>query len=242
MSEHQLLVANLVRTAILLIFIGLLVKRRAHLCWSFTIYLAAIVTGNTLISFWPERFYTQSFYILKETVYNILMLCVATELAYRVFRAFPGALSRARVVLAPLLALIAIAIISVPTGTDYRDIVTRYHPQVQTGLIWVFSATAVLAVWYNIPLHRLHRALLLGFTSNLIVFATLYNILRSFGWQRLYDPIARLDTYAYLALVAWWAFTAWRSNETFEVGPFRSPVPASPAPASPAPALSPKLA
>jgi len=230
MTEHQLLVANLVRASILLIFIGLIVKRRANLCWSFTVYLAAILTGNTLISFWPKQFYTQSFYILKETVYNILMLCVATELAYRVFRAFPGALSRARVVLAPLLALIAVGIISVPKGTDYIDIVTRYHPQVQTGLIWVFAATAVLAVWYNIPLHRLHRALLLGFTSNLIVFATLYNVLRSFGWEQLYTPIARLDTYAYLALVAWWAFTAWRSDEALEVAPFRSQV------------LSPKLA
>lgn len=218
-----LLVANLVRTCVLLIFVGLIVKRRVQLCWSFTAYLAAILTGNSLISFWPEQFHTRSFYILKETVYNLLMLCVAAELAYRVFRAFPGALSRARVVLAPLLTLIAIGIISVPTGTDYIDIVTRYHPQVQTGLIWVFSATAVLAVWYNIPLHRLHRALLLGFTSNLIVFATLYNIARSFGWDRFYDPIARLDTYAYLALVGWWAFTAWRSDEAFVVAPFRTP-------------------
>lgn len=224
MSEHQLLIANLVRTAVFLIFVGLLVRRRSHLCWSFTVYLAAILMGNSMISFWPERFYTRWFFILKESVYNVLMLCVAAELTYRVFRAFPGALARARLVLAPLLAVITVGIISVPRGTDFYDIVGRYHPQIQTGVIWLLSATAVLAVWYNMPLHRVHRALLLGMSSYLIVFATLGNILRSFGYDRLRELASVVDTYAYLALVAWWAFTAWRSDEGFEVAPIRTPV------------------
>lgn len=224
MSEHQLLIANLVRTAVFLIFVGLLIRRRSHLCWSFMIYLAAILAGNSMTSFWPERFYKAWFYILKEAVYNILLLCVAVELAYRVFRAFPGALARARRVLAPFVGATAIGIISVPTGSDYVDIVTRYNPQIQTGVIWLLSATAVLAVWYNMPLHRVHRTLLLGFTSYLIVFATLRNILHSFGFVRLREMIGLVDGYAYLALVAWWAFTAWRSDEGFEVAPIRTPV------------------
>jgi hypothetical protein len=224
MSEHQILIANLVRTAVLLIIVGLMLRRRVGMCWSFFAYLVAILAGNTLSSVWPDRFNTQSFYLLKSTVYNILKLCVAAELSYRVFRAFPGALARARTVLAPLIALVAIGIISVPHGTDYADIVTRYNPQVQTGVIWLFSATAVLAVWFNIPLHFFHRAVLLGFSSYLIVFATLYNILRSFGFERLWDPIGFVDAYAYLALVGWWAFTAWRSEEAFQIAPIRTQV------------------
>lgn len=223
MSEYQLLVANLVRTAVLLIFVGLIVRRRSHLCWSFTLYLAAILAGNSMVSFWPERFYVRWFYILKETVYNVLTLCIAAELAYRVFRAFPGALARARLVLAPLLALITVGVISVPRGTDYLDIVTRYNPQIQTGVIWLLSATAVLTVWYNIPLHFVHRALLLGMSSYLVVFATLGNILRSFGYDRLRELVSTVDSYAYLALVAWWVFTAWRSGEAFEIAPVRTP-------------------
>lgn len=223
MSAHQLLVANLVRTAVLLIIVGLLIRKRGHLCWSFVAYLGAILVGNSLASFWPERFLTQSFYILKSSVYNILKLCVAAELTYHVFRSFPGALARARMVLAPILALVAVGIISVPTGADYQDIVTRYNPQVQTGVIWLLSATAVLAVWFNIPLHFLHRAVLLGFSSYLIVFATLDNILRSFGFRRMLDLINMVDAYAYLALVGWWAFTAWRSDEAYEVAPVRTP-------------------
>src|SRR6185436_16831626 len=145
-------------------------------------------------------------YILKESVYNVLTLCVAAELAYRVFRSFPGALARARLVLAPMLAAITVGVISVPTGTDFLDIVTRYHPQIQTGVIWLLSATAVLTVWYNIPLHPVHRALLLGLSSYLIVFATLGNVLRSFGFDRLRSMIGMADAYAYFVLVSWLAF------------------------------------
>lgn len=223
MSDHQLLIANLVRSAILLIFVGLLFKRRSHLCWSFTLYLAAILMGNSMVSFWPERFYTRWFYILKESVYNVLMLGVAAELAFRVFRAFPGALARARLVLAPLLGLITIGVISVPWGTDYLDIVTRYHPQIQTGVIWLLSATAVLAVWYNIPLHFMHRALLLGLSSYLIVFATLGNVLRSFGYDRLRGMLGMVDAYVYLILVVWWVYNAWRSEAAVVVAPMRVP-------------------
>lgn len=223
MTAHQLLIANLVRTAVLLILVGLLVRRRAHLCWSFTAYLATILTANSMVSFWPERFYTRWFYILKESVYNVLLLCIAAELAYRVFQTFPGALARARLVLAPLLAVITVGVISVPRGTDYIDIVTRYHPQIQTGVIWLLSATAVLTVWYNLPLNPAHRALLLGFSSYLIVFVTTSNLLRSFGYDRLRETVSFVDTYAYLALVTWWAFTAWRSEETFEIAPMRTP-------------------
>ncbi len=224
MSAHELLLANLVRTAVFLIVVGLVVRRRAGLCWSFLAYLVTILIGNSLGSFWPERFFTPSFHILKSSVYNVLKLCVAAELTYRVFHSFPGALARARMVLAPLMAIVAVGIISVPAGYDYVDIVTRYNPQIQTGVIWLLSATAVLTVWYNIPLHFFHRAVLLGFSSYLIVFATLHNILRSFGYMRLWDLINYVDTYAYLSLVTWWAFTAWRTEQAFAIAPVRTPV------------------
>jgi hypothetical protein len=223
-DTHALVIANLVRTAVLLTLVGLLAKRRAHFCWAFTIYLIAVLAGNSMVSFWPERFFKSWFYILKESVYNVLMLCVAAELTYRVFQQFPGALARARLVLAPLMSLVTLAIISVPAGTDYVDIVTRYHPQIQTGVIWLLSATAVLTVWYNIPLHFVHRALLLGLSSYLIVFATLGNVLRSFGFDRLRSMIGMADAYAYFVLVSWLAFTAWRSGAPIEIAPVRTPV------------------
>ena len=217
MSPHQLLLANLVRTAVFLILVGLVVRRRSGVCWTFVAYLSAILFCNSLVSFWPDTFYTKSFYLLKQSLYDILKLGIAAELAYRVFRTFPGALAKARLVLAPLLAVVTLALISVPFSTDYIDIVTRYRPQIQAGVIWLMAATAVLAVWYNLPLHFFHRSILLGFTSYLIVFATLSNMLRSFGYERLLYTVNLADSYAYLALVSWWAIQAWRSEESLEL-------------------------
>jgi hypothetical protein len=73
-------------------------------------------------------------------------------------------------------------------------------------------------------LNRLHRSILLGFTSYLIISATLLNVLRSFGFERLATSIGLVDSYAYLAVVTWWAFTAWRSDEAFETETVRNQV------------------
>jgi hypothetical protein len=208
-SSAQLLLAHVVKLTLLAILVGLFARRRAHLCWSFVAYLAAILIGNSLVSFWPEQFYTKWFFILKEGVYNALMVAVAAELAYRTFRAFPGAASRARLVLAPIFAFTALFVISVPRGATYVDMVTLYHPQVVTGAIWIMTGISLLIAWYRVPVHALHRAILLGFASYLLIFTTLSNILRDFGAAELAYPLGLIDTYAYVALMGWWAYAAW---------------------------------
>ena len=65
MTPHQILLANLVRTAVFLILVGLVVRRRAAVCWTFVAYLSTILVCNSLISFWPEIFFTKAFYLLK---------------------------------------------------------------------------------------------------------------------------------------------------------------------------------
>jgi hypothetical protein len=209
MSAAQLLLAHLVKLCILAILVGLFARRRAHLCWSFVAYLTAILVGNSMVSFWPEQFYRKWFYILKEGVYNALMVAVAAELAYKTFRAFPGAASRARQVLAPIFAFTALFVISVPRGATYEDLVTLYHPQVVTGAIWIMTGISLLIAWYRVPVHAMHRAILLGFASYLLIFTTLLNILRDFGFENLWRPLGLIDTYAYLGLMAWWAYAAW---------------------------------
>jgi hypothetical protein len=208
-SSAQLLIAHGVKLCILATLVGLYARKRAHLCWSFVAYLVTVLVCNSLISFWPEHFYRQWFYILQQGFFDVLKLAVAAELTYRTFRAFPGAASRARLLLAPLFAFTALFIISVPTGATYADLVSRYHPQVQTGSIWIMTGIALLIAWYRVPVHVMHRAILLGFASYLLIFTTLLNILRDFGLAGLYQPIDLIDSYAYLALMAWWSYAAW---------------------------------
>ncbi|MGE0453854.1 MAG: hypothetical protein AB7O37_11975 [Vicinamibacteria bacterium] len=224
MNGDELLIANGVRSAIILALAGLFVRRRAALCWSFVAYLMAILVCNSLISFWPDRFFLLWFYILKESLYDLLKLAIAAELAFRTFKAFPGARARARLLLAPLVAALVGVLLLKALQSDPGVTVLRHHPLGQTATIWLFAAMSLLAVWFHVPVHPFHRALLMGFTSYLIVFVSLLNVLRTQGWDLMRQTVSGWDTRAYLALVLFFAWSAWRRYDRVAV-PASAPVP-----------------
>jgi hypothetical protein len=209
MSGTELLLAHVVKLGFLAILVGLFVRRRAHVCWSFVGYLVWGLACNTLISFWPEHFYTKWFYQLMQGVLDALKLAIAAELTYRTFRAFPGAAARVRVALAPLFLVPALFVTNVPVGTNFEDWVRVYQPQVQTGVIWIITAITLLIAWYRVPVHAMHRAILIGFAAYLLIFTTLLNVSRDFGFDSLRSFINAADNYAYLALIAGWCYSAW---------------------------------
>jgi len=216
-NGDELLIANGVRSAIILALVGLFVRRRATLCWSFVAYLSATLVCNSLISFWPDRFFMLWFYLLKESLYDILKLAIAAELALRIFRAFPGAAARARLLLAPLVAALVGILLLKAIQADPGIAVLRHHPMGQTATIWLLTAMSLLAVWFHVPVHPFHRALLLGFTSYLIVFVSLLNVLRTQNWDEMRATVSAWDTRAYLALVFFFAWSAWRRYDPVSV-------------------------
>jgi hypothetical protein len=209
MSAAQILVAHGVKIAMLAVLVGLFARRRAHLCWSFVGYLAWGVVCNSLMSFWPDQFYRQWFYLLMQGVGDALKVGVAAELTYRTFRAFPGAAARVRVLLAPFFLIPALFVGKVPAGATFEDLVQLYQPQILTAVIWTMVAITLLIAWYRVPVHALHRAILIGFASYLLIFTTLLNVLRDYGFNQLHDFISVADGYAYLALLIGWAYAAW---------------------------------
>ena len=62
---------------------GLFIRRRQGLCVSFTLYLAAVLLSDTLILVWPLRFRSWDFWVLKESVHNLLKFGIALELTGR---------------------------------------------------------------------------------------------------------------------------------------------------------------
>jgi hypothetical protein len=209
MSGVDLLMAHVVKLGFLAILMGLFARRRAHVCWSFVGYLVWGLVCNTLISFWPDQFYTRWFYQLMQGVLDGLKLAIAAELTYRTFRAFPGAAARVRVALAPLFLVPAMFVTKVPAGTNFEDWVRLYQPQVQTGVIWIITAITLLIAWYRVPVHAMHRAILIGFAAYLLIFTTILNVSRDFGFDNLRSFINAADNYAYVALIAGWAYAAW---------------------------------
>jgi hypothetical protein len=210
MTAEELLLFHAAKLGLLAILVGLFVRRRAHLCWSFVGYLAWNLIVNCLMSLWPDRFYRQWFYVLAQGIVDALKLAVAAELTYRTFRVFPGAAARVRVLLAPVFLVPVLFVTKVPTAVTYIDWFRVYQPQLQTAYIWIMAAITLLIAWYRVPVHAMHRAILIGFAAYLLIFTTLMNVLRDFGLDDLRHFIGVADGYAYVTLLAGWAYAAWK--------------------------------
>jgi len=210
MSDLQLLLAHLVKAALVVLLAGMLVRGRLGLCWSFGLYLLAILVGNSLATLLPQQFFTYSFWMLKQGVYDLLKVAVALELAWRAFAAFPAAWRTARVV---LLSLVVLSGLWVAWLTP-RSFVTlwQWQPGAVTAAIWLLTATALLVVFYQVPIGDWQRAIMLGLAPYLLVFVTLLNVLRRRGWD-VRNEVSLADAAAYLALVVFWAWAAWRREQ-----------------------------
>ena len=211
MSALDLLLAHGVKLGMLAVLVGLFVRHRAHLCWSFVAYLAWGFGFNSLMSFWPETFYNPASYVLMQGGLDAFKLAIAAELTYRTFRAFPGAAARVRILLAPVFFVPVLFVSNswTPIGTSYEEWVRLFLPQMQTGVIWIMTAITLVIAWYRVPVHAMHRAILIGFAAYLLIFTTILNVLRDFGFEHMRAFLSVADGYAYLALLAGWSYAAW---------------------------------
>ncbi len=218
MTSSQLLIAHAVKILVLLTLAGILARHRARLCWSFTAYLSVILACNSLVSFWPDRFVTDSFWTVKQALYDLLKMAIAVELTYRAFRVFPGAQVTARHVLFAVLVLTSAALVGLPRDPSYSSGFLEWEPRVLMGTIWLLNGLALLVVWYRVPLHRYHKAILLGFVPYLLVFVALLRMLRHYGWEIL-PLVQSAEPAAYMLLVAWWAYAAWEPETVTDISP-----------------------
>ena len=120
------------------------------------------------------------------------------------------AAARVKIALAPLFLVPALFVQKVPTAVSYEEWLRLYQPQVMTAVIWIMAAITLLIAWYRVPVHALHRAILIGFASYMLIFTSMLNALRDFGFQNLARFIGVADVYAYLLLLAGWAYAAWK--------------------------------
>ncbi len=210
MTVDQLLVAISVQIVLILLGVGLWVRGRWRLCWSFDAYLIVILTCEMLVICWPRLFFTPGFWMVKEALYDLLKLGIAFELAWRTFRVFPGAGSAARRIAGLIVVVTTVVTVAASGGgLSYLTVAGELHPRVINGTIWLLAATLGLAQWYRVPLHPFHRALLASFGAYLAVFSVLLHLEGLHGWAA--QPyLNALDPAAYLLLTLYWARLAWR--------------------------------
>ncbi len=211
MSEIQVVLSHAVKLALVAVLAGLVARGRARLCWSFAAYLVAILVGNSLASLWPARFYTPGFWVLKQAAYDVLKMAVALELAWRAFEKFPGAMRTARGTLLALLAASTLVLAALTPPSSYATL-WDWQPSSATAALWLLTATALLVVWYQVPVHDWQRAIMLGLAPYLLVFVTVLDLLKRHGWPALHATAGVVDSVAYLSLLAFWVWAAWRHD------------------------------
>jgi hypothetical protein len=200
------------------ILAGLARRGRLRSCVSFDLYLVAVAVPDALVALWPSRFFRRDFWILKDSLHNLLKLAIALELAVRIFRHFPSAYRTVRrgvmVVVASLAVLIGYALSS---GTDYIAVVGRLHPVVYDGTVWLLVCIGVFCLWYHLPLDALHKAILIGLVPYLLVYSVLLRALVALGWERgnFFNLTA---PHAYICVLVYWAVVAWGTGPGTDSG------------------------
>jgi hypothetical protein len=204
-------------TALLALALAGIIARRRYRVWLFlALFLTVTLASTVMMLAWPERFYNSVFWQTKETALNLIRFAMALELAWRTFRAFPGALATVRWALLFVLAVTFLAVVAVSgSGTNYDSFLAELHPRVLNGSIWLFTAIAGLILWYRLPVNAFHKAVLLSYVPYLLVFTATMNVLGSLSGKHWEGGAAVLyaNQAAYLALMAYWARAAWRRVE-----------------------------
>ena len=191
---------------------GLFARRRQGLCVTFTLYLGAVLLSDGLVVLWPRQFHYWGFWVLKESVHNLLKFGIALELTLRTFRAFPAARKTAAVLVLGVLVLtwLSVGPPSPRKATGAEELALNLQPYVLAGTLWLFIAISTLILWYRLPVAPLHKALLLGFVPYLLIFTVAMNLLKAFGGDDVRKYAGFFKNAAYQALLVYWAYTAWR--------------------------------
>ena len=197
--------------------IGLAVRGRLRLGWSFGLYLSSIVVFNVLMGFWRDRFLTWGHWLAFELTHATLKIALALELSFLLFRAFPAAGRLARFGLAGILVAASVWIASA-NPTSLGVWIRVVMPQVKCGEALLFMWLLMVVLWYRIPLHPLHKAILMALAPYLLVFSVGLQALQTFEFAGA-QHWGYLNTVAFIGVLGSWIYAAWRPEERSDVHP-----------------------
>lgn len=200
----------------LAVVVGLLARGRLYMGWSFGLYLVSFAAFGTLMGLLPDRFMTWPFWLASEATLATLKAALALELSALIFRAFPAAGRVGRFGLVAILFGTIAWIASANPGSLAEWV--RVAPRAQCGGAFLFAWLLGVVLWYRIPLHPLHKAILMALTPYLLVFTVTMQALETFRWSGS-DDVRFLYTLVFAAVLGSWLRPAWRREEVSDVHP-----------------------
>jgi hypothetical protein len=209
LNATQRLLAYADLGAMLVLLAGLVASRLYRVGHVFTSYIATIAVTDALMLGWTDRFYTWEFWAFKQTLLGVLRFGSALELVAYTFQAFPGAKATARRTLLIGLAGILLALLAVPVSwTDLPSLAQDLQTRLANGTALLFAGIWGLVLWYNLPIHPFHRAILRGLLPYLLVFTVGVRLVATLGWH-VRDEVNLADVVVWLVVVLHWAWVAW---------------------------------
>jgi hypothetical protein len=195
--------------------VGIAVRGRYRIWWFFSLYLAAVLVLGGLAQAWPD---TPEFWQLRQTVYAGLRFAFAAEVGIRTMRAFPGAMATARRLVLLILLVTLVAVATPPAHTEGHTLfVSQVIPRVLNGSVWMLMAIAAVILWYRLPVHPFHKAVLLSYIPYVLVFTVVASYVPGAGWQR--EGVGQyVGQIAYVALLAFWNYAIWRKDPPSDSG------------------------
>ncbi len=190
-------------------------RRRLADCYSFTLYLVAVLVPQVLEALWPERFYTRDLWLAKETLHHALKIAIALELTARTVALFPGARQTAQWALLGVLSLALVTLVSAAGRPEYVALATDLLPRAVNGSVWLFCVLAFVILWYRLPVKPLHKAILLGFVAYLLLYAACLALIGFLGWH-VRAVVNLVSGSLYTALQLYWLRAAWRPAQPGE--------------------------
>lgn len=210
MELAQKIVSYVGMATMLAILVGVYRRRLYRVCRVFPVYVGAVLAGDVVVTVCPPCF-TWAFWLFKETTYAVLLFAMAVELSRLVFQAFPGALAAARRVLLVALVLILFAVLSAHTGLDDPPWVQQIQPRVMNGTALLFAALWGLILWYHLPVHPFHLAIVQGLVPYLLVSTVLLRLLAMWGVESR-EWTGLTDSCAYVSMLLYWLWAVWRND------------------------------
>ena len=214
MTKAQAFLAQTGAVLFLVTFLGLIARAKYVRWWFFSAYIGVASTASVLIAFWPERFWTPNFWLLQETLTNMLRFGAVLELAFRTFQYFPGALSTLRwaVLLVLTMTLVQLLSVRLPENLNLAGLLSQQHTPVLNGSVWLVTVIAAFILWYRLPISSFHKRVLLSWVPYLLVFTVATKALTQAGWLR--DSLTYARQVAFSLLGCYWAYLAWRPEKT----------------------------
>lgn len=198
---------------------GLVWRGRLGRCVSFALYLLSVAVPSLLAGLWPQRFFTWATWTTGELAQAAFALASALEIAWRTLGSLAAAAHMARRLILVVLLITAAFTWMAPwqpivqiDNSPAREHTAAYMavallPRLTYGTAALFTGLLAVLTFYLLPVDPLHRAIMVGFSLYLVLFSVLFISILSESTRATYT---RVNSFAYLALLAGWAYAAWR--------------------------------